>query len=100
MAWVRVASVEALPAGRLLQVEANGLEVVLANDGGTIRAFDGLCPHRQGPLGHGNLLDGRIVCPWHAWEFRCETGAYDYDPSIRLGMFPVEVREDGIWVNA
>jgi nitrite reductase (NADH) small subunit len=100
MAWVRVASAVDVPEGRLLQLTVNGCEIVLANDGGTIRAFDGLCPHRNGPLGHGNLFDGRIVCPWHAWEFRCDTGTYDYDPSIRLRSYAVELREDGIWVDA
>jgi len=67
MALVRIASMSELTEGRLLQRSAAGKLVAVCNNQGTVHAFNGLCPHRNGPLGQGNLVDGRIVCPWHAW---------------------------------
>ena len=62
--------------------------------GGEVRALSGVCPHRGGPLGQGQIHDGRVVCPYHLWEFDCRTGEYDYDPSQRVATFEVRV-EDG-----
>jgi nitrite reductase/ring-hydroxylating ferredoxin subunit len=88
-----------LPPGASRQVEYGPLTLVLCNHDGVIRALDGLCPHRNGPLGHGAFANGRLVCPWHAWEFDCVTGQYDYDPSIRLATYPVLLQHGHILVD-
>ena len=45
------------------------------------------------------LVDGRIVCPWHAWEFRVEDGAFDYNDQIRLRRYQVEVQDGAVLVE-
>ena len=99
MPLIRVATLDELPAGALLQREAAGKPVVLCEHAGAIHAFYGLCPHHGAPLGHGNLVDGRIVCPWHAWEFRVEDGAFDYNDQIRLRRYRVEVHDGTVLVE-
>lgn len=99
MSLVRMAAVEEIPVGALREVRYGDTPVAICNVAGEIRAFQGHCPHRSGPLGQGNLYEGMIVCPWHAWEFRCDTGEYDYDPAIRLTSYPVKIRDGEIWVN-
>ena len=34
-----------------------------------------VCQHQNGPLGEGKVVDGCVVCPWHGYEYRPETGA-------------------------
>jgi nitrite reductase/ring-hydroxylating ferredoxin subunit len=87
-----------LPEGQMLGLTLDSREVLLVHHQGEIRALGGLCPHRNGPLHQGNFCDGRIVCPWHAWEFDCTTGEYDYNPEIRLATYPVEVLDGRIYV--
>jgi nitrite reductase/ring-hydroxylating ferredoxin subunit len=93
------AALSELPEGRMLGLTIGGREVLLVHHLGEIRALDGLCPHRNGPLHQGNFCDGRIVCPWHAWEFDAVTGEYDFNPEIRLTTYPVEVRGEEIFVE-
>ena len=50
------------------------------------RHVDGLCPHRQGPLGQGEISGRNVVCPWHAWEWDCSTGANDFDPNKKYPL--------------
>lgn len=88
-----------LPPGQARQVEHGERLFVLCNHDGVIRALDGLCPHRNGPLAQGAFSGGRLVCPWHAWEFDCVTGEYDYDPTIRLSTYPVLIQEGAILVE-
>ena len=99
MAFIRVADLEELPEGRLLQREVAGTTVAVCKLDGVIHAFNGLCPHRNGPLGQGNLVEGRIVCPWHAWEFFVESGQMDYNPAITLQRYEVTIQDDDVLVD-
>lgn len=96
---IRAAALSDLPTGAMLSVAPGGREIILCRHDGAIHALDAVCPHRNGPLAQGNFLDGRLICPWHAWEFHCETGCYDYDSSIRLQRFPVSVLDGDIYVT-
>ena len=96
---IRAGSLSTLPPGAMISASLEGREIVLCNDNGTIHALDGLCPHRNGPLAQGNFLDGRLICPWHAWEFHCDTGCYDYNSDIRLQRFPVTIHDGDIYID-
>jgi nitrite reductase/ring-hydroxylating ferredoxin subunit len=96
MPLVDVGSISSLPAGSVTEVVVAGRPYAICNLDGELRAVDGVCIHRGGPLGHGQLHDGYIVCPFHLWEFDCRTGEYDYDPTRRLRTFDVKVEEGRI----
>lgn len=100
MAFERVAALADLPPGALLPAVVGRTPLAVCNVDGALHAFQGECPHRNGPLGQGNVADGNLICPWHAWEFRCATGEYDYNPAIVLKRYRVEVRDDGVYVEA
>lgn len=100
MALVRITSLAELPPGTMLPTQVDGKELVLCNDNGTVHALDGLCPHRNGPLSQGNFIDGRLICPWHAWEFRCDSGCYDYNPDIALAKYTVVIQGEDVFVDA
>lgn len=65
---------------------------------GEVAALDNRCPHQGGPLGEGSIENGMLRCPWHGWDFHPTTGKPPggYDDGVET--FPVEEREDGIWV--
>lgn len=99
MALCKVAETADVPPGQMHEVIRDDDRLVLCNAGGQIYALDGACPHAGGPLAHGALHGTAIVCPWHAWEFDCRTGAHDFNPNLRLHAYPVELRQDGIYVD-
>lgn len=99
MALRKVAPLVAVSPGTLIQAEIAGASYAICNVGGEIRVVDGVCPHQNGPLGHGALHGGTIVCPWHAWEFDSRTGEYDYNPEIRLACHPVTVSGGDIYID-
>jgi nitrite reductase/ring-hydroxylating ferredoxin subunit len=99
MPFVEVARLEDLAPGRSLEAIVGVETLVVCNHQGTLHALDGVCPHRNGPLGAGNFADGRVICPYHGWEFDCVTGEYDRDPTVRLKKFPVRVEGDRILVD-
>ncbi|CAK7354008.1 unnamed protein product [Dovyalis caffra] len=48
-------------------------QVVLYKDGqGELRCFEDRCPHRLAKLSEGQLIDGRLECLYHGWQFEGE----------------------------
>jgi nitrite reductase/ring-hydroxylating ferredoxin subunit len=99
MPLVRVASVEDLPEAAVREVRAGGSSIALVQVDGEIRAFQGNCPHLNGPLGHGNFVEGVLICPWHAWEFDGVSGAALHNPAVRLRRYPVVVQDGQILLD-
>ena len=86
------------PSGSLEAVV--GLDTfVVCNHEGTIHVLDGICPHRNGPLGAGNFADGRVICPYHGWEFDCETGEYDLNPTVKLKKFHTLIENGRVFIE-
>jgi nitrite reductase/ring-hydroxylating ferredoxin subunit len=91
----RVATVAQVPPGCMKRVEVGDDAVVLYNVDGEIFASSDVCPHRGAPLSQGDLDDGVVMCPLHAWEFDVRTGECVSLPEARP-LVRHEVRvEDG-----
>jgi nitrite reductase/ring-hydroxylating ferredoxin subunit len=99
MAFHPVLTLGQLPPGGLTEVMVGDKTIAICNVLGSFYAIEGVCPHRNGPLGQGALHGTMVVCPWHAWEFDCTTGQHDYNPGIQLATYPVRVDGDDILVE-
>ena len=99
MPFVKVASLSKLPPGSVTEVLLGDTPYALCNHDGELHALWGTCPHASGPIGQG-LMNGQwIACPWHEWAYDCQTGANDYDPSIKLDRFAVKADGDDILID-
>ena len=96
MAFVAVGKLSKLAPESVMEVMVAGQPYAICRVGGEVHALDGVCLHRGGPLGQGQIHDGRVVCPYHLWEFDCRTGEYDYDASMRVPTYRVKVEGDEI----
>ncbi|MBL8219108.1 MAG: Rieske 2Fe-2S domain-containing protein [Bryobacterales bacterium] len=99
MAFRPVCTVDQLPPGGLTEILIEDKSIALCNVDGQFHAIEGVCPHRNAPLGQGALHGKMVVCPWHAWEFDCTTGRHDYNPSITVATYPVKVDGEDILVD-
>ena len=69
-----VAAEDDVPPGAIVHLEVNGLEVLLANVGGSFYATGDRCAHEGARLSAGRL-DGTVVtCPAHGSRFDVTTG--------------------------
>ena len=99
--WFRVLDLDELPEGRVKTVVAGHKSLALTHYQGQYGALDNRCPHQGGPLGEGSIENGLLRCPWHGWDYCPLTGRApgDDDEDDKLETFPVEVRDDGIYVE-
>ena len=86
--------------GRVTTVVAAGRAICLARTAAGYGALDNHCPHQGGPLGDGQIADGYVICPWHAYEYDPATGKPP--PGFKDGATPYAVEDrgdDGLWVE-
>jgi nitrite reductase (NADH) small subunit len=90
---------EAPKPGEVIEAEANGVAVCVANVEGRLAVLGNVCPHRGGPLGQGWVEGETVVCPWHCWAFNTVTGAAEPPETGRVDVFPVKVEADDVLVE-
>jgi len=98
--WVRVASADECPEGKLLGVMAEGVPVVLANVNGKVYALRDQCSHEEFPLSDGELEGDHIVCIYHGARFDACSGDWKALPAVRpVQAFPVDIDDGVIYVD-
>ena len=101
--WHRVVILDELPDGRVKTVSLDSgtqeKSICLTHHEGKYAALDNHCPHQGGPLGEGSIEKGWLRCPWHGWEYCPHTGDSPGGHDDGVASYPVEVREDGVYVG-
>ncbi|MEO1233262.1 MAG: Rieske 2Fe-2S domain-containing protein [Myxococcota bacterium] len=96
---IEVARSDELAEGVPVRVEAGGRELVLVRYQSRIYALDNVCPHRGGPMHQGEVVDGCLECPLHAWPFELSTGKMPGAGDVVLETFPVVEQDGRIYVE-
>lgn len=97
MVWVKVAEKGA--ADKCAEVEAGGRRIALFR-AGKLYALQAACAHQDQSIACGEVKDGVVECPHHFWHYELETGKLlDYIKGVSLATFPVDERDDGIYVD-
>ncbi len=94
--FTEVARLEELPPGTMKGVEADGVQVLLANVAGEVYAVRNTCPGSVAPLSLGAFTPPVVVCPWHNEAFDVRTGKRaDGEEGPGLDVLPIALR-DGV----
>ena len=95
--FTEVARLEELPPGTMKGVEADGVQVLLANVAGEVYAVRNTCPGSVAPLSLGAFTPPVVVCPWHNEAFDVRTGKRaDGLDGPGLDVLPISLRDDTI----
>ncbi|WP_255794997.1 thiamine pyrophosphate-dependent enzyme [Mycobacteroides abscessus] len=97
--WHKAADPDTLNEGEVTVCPVGLKSVALTKLHGRYGAIDNRCPHQGGPLGQGTLEHDKIRCPWHGFDFDPFTGEAAGGPDFDVPTYPVEVREDGVYVG-
>lgn len=92
--FVKVATVDDIPAGSGKCVECGGKELAVFNIDGSFHAIDNACTHQGGPLAEGTVDGHTVICPWHGGPFDVTTGEA-LRPPPRKNVATYRVRVNG-----
>lgn len=98
--YVKLTTTSELPAENEAKEFTLGERVIcVANVNGTVTAMDNVCLHRGGPLGQGVIDRGKLVCPWHGWEWDPQTGQAVHNPAARLMVYPLKMENGDVMIK-
>lgn len=97
--FVRAVALADLRAKACLTVLVDGHTLALFAYGDQVYAVDNRCPHMGFPLERGSVHNGLLTCHWHHARFDLASGgAFDlWADDVRA--FPVEIRDEVVWVD-
>ena len=103
--WTPAASLDALPEGKAVRVEALGTTILLLRSGDTLYAVANRCTHQGAPLDHGVVkpLDSvpTVTCPAHGSVFSLVDGHVRRGPAASpLPAFDARVSEGSVELRA
>lgn len=103
MTWHRIAAHPnelSFAANQIAVVEADGKKLCIARFKDTYYSFAYKCPHASGIMADG-FIDalGQVVCPLHRYRFNMQNGRNVSGEGYFLKTYPVEHREDGLFVG-
>jgi len=87
--------------GEISEVEADGKKICVARWNDQWFGFSNTCPHAGAPMTDA-FVSGQcqVVCPVHHLKFNLKNGGRDVNgEGYTLKIYPVEIREDGIYVG-
>jgi nitrite reductase (NADH) small subunit len=95
----RVCKVGDVPEGEGKTVVVGKKLIAVFCTHGEFQAIDDCCPHMGASLSGGYVEDGIVTCPWHAWRFRLNDGAWADNPRIKIGCYPVRIEDGDVLVQ-
>jgi nitrite reductase [NAD(P)H] small subunit len=95
----RVARLAELPEGSGYLVEVEGREVALFRRGEAVQALESECPHRGASLAFGDVRDGVVHCPLHAWPFRLADGRCLEFPGVAVATYRASVEGGEVFLE-
>jgi nitrite reductase/ring-hydroxylating ferredoxin subunit len=76
----------------------SGRDYRLVEQDGALVAHSTLCPHWLGPLGHSDVVDGAVTCPWHGYRFDIRSRRCLDAPGLKLARAPrIEEYAGRVW---
>ena len=97
--FVTIARVGDIPTGQGRAFPLQDRMVAIFFDGERYEAINDFCPHMGASLADGEVKDGIVTCPWHAWRFRLKDGTWCDNPRIATDAYDVRVSEGEIQVR-
>ena len=101
MRTVTACRLDELGDGTAKRVMVGQRPIALVRCGERVYACIDACPHKGGYLSEGRVSVARqeVICPWHRFRFRLETGESATNPELVVETFPARVENGEILVD-
>ncbi|KAA3611716.1 MAG: (2Fe-2S)-binding protein [Planctomycetota bacterium] len=88
-----------IPENQAKAVTIGEERVAVIHYQGEIYALTNVCPHQNGPLGEGKVVNGYLECPWHGFQFSPDQGKGPPPYCDKVDRYEVRVDGDQVFVQ-
>ena len=100
MSYTKLTTQPELPAvNEAREFPCGDRTICVANVDGAVSAIDNVCLHRGGPLGQGMIEGGKVVCPWHGWQWDPKTGEAAHNPAAKVAVYPTKSEGEDVLID-
>ena len=99
MKWYKIPDIQNTNEPFITKVKIGQKNICLVGFEGQIYALSAICPHAGADLSEGLCVKGKIVCPYHRYTYNLETGKGGEGQNDYVATYPVEIRNDAIYVG-
>jgi nitrite reductase/ring-hydroxylating ferredoxin subunit/Fe-S cluster biogenesis protein NfuA len=89
--WIAAGTLSEIPEGGVRATEISGEQVLLARRGAIVTCFQNACAHLGFAIDGGEIDNGIITCPHHAFQYDLASGECLTAPDVRLRSHAVRV---------
>ena len=79
-------------------ITVNGKKLCAVKSGNEFFITQAYCPHAGAGLSGGWCKDGKLICPFHRYEYDLHTGKGAAGQGDYIDVYPTEKRADGVYV--
>jgi nitrite reductase/ring-hydroxylating ferredoxin subunit len=97
MAWHLLPVTDAPEGDFIRPVSVAGRQLLLIRSEEKLYLTASKCPHAGAWLGSGWCRSGKLICPYHRYEYDLATGRGAAGQNDYIETYPLEIREDGIY---
>ena len=97
--YIEVCTISDIPEKRARIVCLGNERIAVFKYDGKISAVSNVCQHQNGPLGEGKIINCKIVCPWHGYEYNPDDGTSPPPFTEKVSTFNVKIIKDKIFVH-
>jgi nitrite reductase/ring-hydroxylating ferredoxin subunit len=99
MKWYKIPGVRNSGQPFIKRVKAGSKTICLVGVDNQVFALSARCPHAGGDLTAGWCKNGKLICPVHRYSYSLQTGRGSEGQNDYVETYPVEIRDDGIYVG-
>lgn len=100
MIWFKVFESDVLLQSDFVKaITVNGKKLCAVKSGDDVFVTQAYCPHAGAGLSGGWCKNGKLICPFHRYEYDLQTGRGAPGQGDYIDIYPSEKREDGIYVG-
>ena len=99
MTWKKITEKNTISANSGKEFDIDGKKIAIFNQDG-YHALDAICVHQDSSIAAGKLDSDIVECPSHFWHYNIKTGELqDYLKGVKLQTYPIEERNDGVYID-
>lgn len=99
MNWFKLDGIDNTGEPFLKNARAHGKSICVISYKDEIFAVSSVCPHAGADLSGGWCKDGQLICPFHRYSYDIKTGKGAAGQNDFIDTYPVQIREDGVYVG-